>query len=459
MFDGGWLNTVLRTNGSLLEVVAKRSKYGKIVAETSASATASITDPGTLVIGGTSTGAVRLQGQVQELRLWNTSLQDDPFENHTKAPAAYDGNTDAYDELVFRTPLSQKINHTDTASLSGVEPNLSGISASFAGWSTDTPYDSLEETYYYDGISIAAGTYDDNKIRLTNNELVGSLDVITRATRSTTDDAPIDSKKLGVYFSPQTMIDEDIIAQLGFTVLDDYIGDPGNTEQYSYPRLTQFAVDYWKKYEQSNDINAYISIFTLYDLSFFQQLNQLLPARVDRLTGILVQPNLLERSKDTALPTIERETFTYEAEIDLTDDGTNVSGEYEDLDGVIDAINDDSLSGEYEDIDGLIEAIEDALNTNEPYIPPVQSSTPSEYSEDPAGNPADTQDYLPDGMDNAFYNGTQVTSPDINIPSEDTIDGGPPVETTITNPNQVINVTNNQTTGNFSNSGPATSAS
>jgi hypothetical protein len=105
MFDGGWLNTVLRTNGSLLEVVAKRSKYGKIVAETSASATASITDPGTLVIGGTSTGAVRLQGQVQELRLWNTSLQDDPFENHTKAPAAYDGNTDAYDELVFRTPL------------------------------------------------------------------------------------------------------------------------------------------------------------------------------------------------------------------------------------------------------------------------------------------------------------------------------------------------------------------
>jgi hypothetical protein len=459
MFDGGWLNTVLRTNGSLLEVVAKRSKYGKIVAETSASATASITDPGTLIIGGTSTGAVRLQGQVQELRLWNTSLQDDPFENHTKAPAAYDGNTDAYDELVFRTPLSQKINHTDTASLSGVEPNLSGISASFSGWSTDTPYDSLEETYYYDGISIAAGTYDDNKIRLTDNELVGSLDVITRATRSTTDDAPIDSKKLGVYFSPQTMIDEDIIAQLGFTVLDDYIGDPGNTEQYSYPRLTQFAVDYWKKYEQSNDINAYISIFTLYDLSFFQQLNQLLPARVDRLTGILVQPNLLERSKDTALPTIERETFTYEAEIDLTDDGTNVSGEYEDLDGVIDAINDDSLSGEYEDIDGLIEAIEDALNTNEPYIPPVQSSTPSEYSEDPAGNPADTQDYLPDGMDNAFYNGTQVTSPDINIPSEDTIDGGPPVETTITNPNQVINVSNNQTTGNFSNSGPATSAS
>lgn len=456
MFDGGWLNTVLRTDGSLLEVVAKRSKYGNIVATTSASATASISNPGTLVIGGTSTGAVRLQGQVQELRLWNTSLQDDAFENHTKAPAAYDGNTDAYDELVFRTPLSQKINHTATASLSGVEPNLSGISASFAGWSNDTPYDSLEETYYYDGISIAAGTYDDNKIRLTDNELVGSLDVITRATRSTSDDAPIDSKKLGVYFSPQTMIDEDIIAQLGYTILDDYIGDPGNTEQYSYPRLTQFALDYWKKYAQSNDINAYISIFALYDLSFFQQLNQLLPARVDRLTGVLVQPNLLERSKDTILPTVTRESFTYEAEIDLTDDdGAIVTGEYENYDAIIDAIPDDFIIGEYDNIDGLIEAIEDSLNTNEPFIPPVQDSVPSDTYLDEDGNPAETQDYLPDGLNNAFYNGTQSTSPDFNEPSDDTVDGGPVVETTVTNPNQVINVPNNQNTGNFGNSGPA----
>jgi hypothetical protein len=455
MFDGGWLNTVLRTNGSLLEIVAKRSKYGNIVATTSASATTSISDPGTLVIGGTSTGAVRLQGQVQELRLWNTSLQDDPFANHTKAPAAYDGNSDAYDELVFRIPLSQKINHTTTASLSGVEPNLSGISASFAGWSTATPYDSLEETYYYDGISIAAGTYDDNKIRLTDNELVGSLDVITRATRSTTDDAPIDSKKLGVYFSPQTMIDEDIIAQLGFTIIDDYIGDPGNTEQYSYPRLTQFAMDYWKKYAQSNDINAYISIFALYDLSFFQQLNQLLPARVDRLTGILVQPNLLERSKDTTLPSVSRELFTYEAEIDLTADGTNVTGEYDTIDVVIDAIPDDLITGEYNNIDGLIEAIEDALNTNEPFIPAVQDSVPSDTYLDEFDNPAEIQDYLPDGLNNAFYNGTQTTAPDINLPSDDTVDGGPVVETTITNPNQIINVPPNQPTGNFGSSGPA----
>ncbi len=135
------------------------------------------------------------------------------------------------------------------------------------GWSVNTPYDSIEETYYYDAISLGAGTYDDNKIRIESNELVGNLDVKTRAERSQFDRAPLDSKKLGVYFSPQTMIDEDIIAQLGFTDLDQYIGDPGETEAKDYPRLIQAAQSYWKKYADRNDINAYIKIFTLFDLS------------------------------------------------------------------------------------------------------------------------------------------------------------------------------------------------
>jgi hypothetical protein len=39
-------------------------------------------------------------------------------------------------------------------------------------------------------------------------------------------------------------------------------------------------------------------MFTLFDLSFFKQLEQLLPARVDKLIGVLIQPNILERSKD-----------------------------------------------------------------------------------------------------------------------------------------------------------------
>jgi hypothetical protein len=311
MFDGGWLTTILKTSGSALQVVVKRSKHGKIVAAVSASATASFAGTGTLTLGGTSAGASRLQGKLQELRLWTSSLENIAFDNHVKAPAAYDGNVDTYSELIFRLPLTQKINHNLTSSLIGVEPNASNISASFDNWTNDTPYDSIEETYYYNAPSLGAGTFDDNKIRLEDNNLVGTLDVKTRAERSEFDKSPLDSKKLGVYFSPQTMIDEDIIAHFGYEELDQYIGDPGTVENKSYPRLIQVAQNYWKKYSDRNDMNAYINMFTLFDLSFFKQLEQLLPARADKLLGILIQPNLLERSKDKILPDIKRYDSAY----------------------------------------------------------------------------------------------------------------------------------------------------
>jgi hypothetical protein len=158
--------------------------------------------------------------------------------------------------------------------------------------------DSINKIDVLNSISIGSATYDDNKIRIEQNELVGTLDIKTRAERSQFDKAPLDSNKLGVYFSPQTMIDEDIIAQFGFTSLDEYIGDPGVTDAKSYPQLIQAAQSYWKKYENRNNINAYINMFTLFDLSFFRQLDQLLPARTDKITGLLIKPNILERSKD-----------------------------------------------------------------------------------------------------------------------------------------------------------------
>ena len=42
------------------------------------------------------------------------------------------------------------------------------------------------------------------------------------------------------------------------------------------------------------------------------------------------------------------------------------------------------------------------------------------------------------GMANAFYLGSKLTGPDFNIPTTNTIDGGPVVEFYETNPNQII---------------------
>ena len=502
LYNDEWVTTLLKTNGTNLDLITKKSKYGKIVAAVSASATASFAGSGTLTLGGTSTGASRFVGQMQELRLWSSSLSTIAFDNHVKAAGAYNANSNAYDELIFRLPLNQKINHALTSSLTGIQPKSSTISASFAGWSLNTPYDSYEETYYYDAPSLGAGTYDDNKIRIESNYLVGSLDIKTRAERSQYDNAPLDSKKLGVYFSPQTMIDEDIIAQYGFVDLDQYIGDPGATDANAYPKLIQAAQAYWKKYENRNDINAYISMFTLFDLSFFKQLEQLLPARAQKLTGILVQPNIFERSKDTILPKINRFDSTYNSTI--VDSAPTASGEYSFLQGTTDAkiltltAEDDDQQQMYltasnsEKYDGVPYSYEYLLysgstwiTASTPYwlsealLPVYIVSTYSEFklqnvsfitSSAPVGfygtssygsssygynvnrrftgSFAEFQDYLPQGIDNQRYSGAKLTSPAFNVNSTQTVDGGPVVEWRTANPNQLI-YQNNGEQGSF----------
>ena len=430
-FNGEYLNTLLRSGSSgTLELLAQKSKFGKIVATVSASATASLPSTGTLTLGGT-TGGSRLEGQLQELRLWTSSLSNDPFENHTSAPAAYDGNNDAYDELVFRLPLTEKINHAETSSLSGVQPVSSDISASFLNWSSNIPYDSIEETYYYDGISIGAGTYDDNKIRIEPYELTKNLSSTSRASLAKYDTAPLDLNKLGVFYSPQTMIDEDIISQLGYTRLDEFLGDPEDLLEKSYPDLIQLANDYWKKYGSKNDINAYIELFSLFDLSFFRQLDQLIPARVDKIKGLLVQPNLLERSKDVV----------YSKPVEIKNNSYTSSLEFDPQFVSINNTHDVLLNSSFAQ-SGTTSALEGAHRVKDMYKLDSNVLTTMITT--------NLRTTLSAGVLNQRYNGSKITGPGINVPTTNFPDGAPVITRTAVNPNNLVTNSGNQGGGVFS---------
>lgn len=494
LFDGKWLSMLINKNGSNLDLFINKAKYGKVVATVSASITSTLPTNGSIRLGVPATGASRLYGQLQELRLWTSSLSLNAFANHTKAPSSYNGTIDSYDELVFRLPLTQKINHNATSSLTGVQPVASNITASFSSWSNNEPYDSIEETYYFDSVSIAMSTHDDNKIRIESSELDSNeLQLLKRIERSEFDDAPLDSNKLGIFFSPQTMINDDIIAQLGYTELDSYIGDPGEYELDEYPDLERRARDYWKKYTKRNNINEYIRVFTLFDLSFFKQLEQLLPARADKMTGLLIQPNLLERSKQSILPTVQREyqelSFEISKSIDiLTAEYTIESASIKLNEDVIssDIINDllesnisvitDKL---FADIDSDLVFYVTGSNAGKyngttygyqyliwngiqyitgssPYgadvgfFPTIASSVVNETLKKietfmsggvkyKISSSATVTGYQPTGYLNSKYNGSKMTSAGFNIDSPDTYLGKPVVEIIEVNPN-LINI-------------------
>ena len=70
---------------------------------------------------------------------------------------------------------------------------------------------------------------------------------------SSQDFAPIDSNRLGVYFSPVDVVNEDIIYSIADLSFDNLIGDPRDEFEYSYRGLSQLQREYFKRYSKSNN--------------------------------------------------------------------------------------------------------------------------------------------------------------------------------------------------------------
>ena len=190
----------------------------------------------------------------------------------------------------------------------------------------------------------------------------------------------------------------------------------------------------------------------------------MLPARTDKLIGVLIQPNLFERSKDKILPNINRLDCSYSSS--LTNTIITASGNYLLYSGSINenivditAYDDDQwqmylTASQSEKYDGVLYSHDYLLRSGSTWItgstpywlsesvsPIITSSIESEYrflSGSVTRSFAEVQDFIPAGIANHRFNGSKLTSPAFNVNSTQTIDGKPVVEWRTTNPNQLI---------------------
>lgn len=259
-------------------------------------------------------------GSIQEYRGWLEPLSQKTFDLHTTNPTSYVSSispTSSYDTLVRHYPFGTDLDAKDITTYFNItsshpaqhikdfsDPLGSGNNTYASASGFETPintqrgnYEPVEETYYVQGVSLGGNVPRSQKIRLEDNELVRRLSPKVSAERSRFDRAPIDTNKLGLFYSPADQINKEIFNHIGDVALDDYVGDPDHEFTFDYPDLTSFSKEYWKKYSDKNDINAYLRIFSQFDYSLFNQIKQLLPERVDEAMGILVEPHALERAK------------------------------------------------------------------------------------------------------------------------------------------------------------------
>ena len=257
----------------------------------------------------------RFSGSLMEFRLWSEPLSQSVFENHVRTPKAYNGNTSssAYDNLELRLTLSDNVNLNTSPSANDNKSgkNLYHTSASAHSFSGNS-YRSLVDLEQLKVPNIGPNRRNATKIRIENTSLTGLLSPNIRREQSSQDLAPLDSNKLGIYFSPVDVINEDIMYSVADLNIDDEIGDPRDLYEPTYRGLRKKQREYFKKYSGTNNFWDYMRLIGFYDDSIWRQIGKMVPARANSTLGLLIEPNILERSKQVVGKKPEVKNVYYE---------------------------------------------------------------------------------------------------------------------------------------------------
>lgn len=245
-------------------------------------------------------------GSVQSYKEYYTVFNNSTFYNHVLNPGSYNVDTPSgsFYSLYRYYPLGedlQRHDHTTYLYLSSSHPDRTKIptsaSVSISTGDQDSQYEPLNETYYSQVPKIGGIPIKGEKIRIEENYLKYNLSPESRGEFSEYDDKPTDTNRLAVVFSLSDYLNRDISNHMGFSDLDTWIADPDEEFGVEYKTLRIKRNEYFQKFNKKPDINSFIRLLSLYDYTFFEQLKQLVPGRADLITGILIEPHILDRSK------------------------------------------------------------------------------------------------------------------------------------------------------------------
>jgi hypothetical protein len=297
-----------------------------------------------------------MDGKVDEFRLWKKPLEDDVIETHTLMPDSTVGNsyTSSTEDLLVRFDFEYPKNRAVDLDVKNVaiSTEYSVVNGSADGFPSITEYPYQYTPYDRDVTAKvpSLGFNSSDKIRFETQTLVGDLSHRVRATKKAFDRAPIDSSRLGLFFSPMKELNMDIVKSFGNFNIDNYIGDPSDEFKDNYSELGILRDYYFKRVNR--DIYEYIRLVRSIDKSLFEVLEGLVPARAKVSKGLLIEPHYLERSKTQWRPA-SSERSDYETSISV-DDSVSLVGDNNQFSAELDVTN-PKLGFQYDNYDANID--------------------------------------------------------------------------------------------------------
>jgi len=262
-------------------------------------------------------------GTLDEIKLWEIPINLDRVKNHSTYQGAYDSDnpSNTIDKALVRISFGTPIDLHTGSGVVNVK-NLSyrqefpyALAVAFPAYTSSVIYDVECDTNEYVSEypfqfkeknirqhvklpNFGSNKFRSNKINYTKSVLVSNLSPTTRSTLQSSDTSTVDSNKLGIFFSPSDAINAEIMKFFGNFEFGDLIGSPSDIYLKNYPNFETFRKLYFDQGGGQLDYQTFINMIRAYfDKSLFKYAQNLVPARTKTVSGILIEPTILERPK------------------------------------------------------------------------------------------------------------------------------------------------------------------
>lgn len=185
----------------------------------------------------------------------------------------------------------------------GTEKSIRGLINIFG-----VPSQSLDVKYYggiYTDVDPFYGPFtsitgSENRILLDNTGSIIDGNTLSYYTNISEEDKKYTDSLhlLEIGFSPFNDIDRELTSAFASFDIDDYIGDPRRAFDNSYYLLDKVLSSYTNIYFANRyNLYDYVRLLKFYDNTLFKMIKDFTPARTNTLTGLVIKPNILNRSK------------------------------------------------------------------------------------------------------------------------------------------------------------------
>jgi hypothetical protein len=302
---------------------------------------------GSLYFGNYPSSTNKFTGLIDKILLVKNSLTEYDFIQYSKNYGYYGNNQseNTWEDLIFRYNFDYPVDLRTTTSIEPYFPEDKIKQVGYTGSAYNFTYNSITQsnscTYYsqsvfpyqFEEVDIVQASiipqygpnkYNNEKVRKVEQTLLTQPSPIQSVARNLSQLTP-DSNLLGVFISPFKVKDDDIIDFLGDHDIVDDIADPGYLYESSYKSLQTLSDTYYTYRGETVLYQEFMTVFRSYfDTSVFDVIGNVIPARVKLLTGVLIEPSILERPKFQSKPIVREVIPPIDATIEKNPSPINI---------------------------------------------------------------------------------------------------------------------------------------